>query len=230
MTAAIIKKETVTALDNIAKESMQIMTLAERFEKTFRLADAVNQLRDLLTPAVMEPIMKLQGTKLGYKTDKDSAGGYPSEVVRECLIEATMQGVYPVGNEFNIIAGQCYITKEGFGHKLRDLGRSYMITPGIPKMQEKGAVIDMKIEWDGKHSTVIPFCIRVNAGMGADAIVGKAERKARAWLWRTMTGQEAPEGEAGDDAIDITPASSKSEASKSAAGKLTDALNLGEQQ
>ena len=50
------------------------------------------------------------------------------------------------------------------------------------------------------------MAIRVNKGMGADAIVGKLTRKARAWLYTTITGQDAGDGDAEDDTpIDVTP-------------------------
>jgi hypothetical protein len=38
--------------------------------------------------------------------------------------------------------------------------------------------------------------------MGADAIIGKASRKARAWLYATVTGMEVGDGDA-DDAVVI---------------------------
>ena len=61
----------------------------------------------------------------------------------------------------------------------------------------------MTIEWAGNSKTV-SFPIRVNNGMGADAIIGKAYRKSYAWLYRTLTGQAIPDGDADDNTpIDI---------------------------
>ena len=40
--------------------------------------------------------------------------------------------------------------------------------------------------------------IRINKGMGADAIIGKSTRKAAAWLYQTVTGQTVDEGEANE--------------------------------
>jgi hypothetical protein len=125
-------------------------------------------------------------------------------VVRDCTIEALLQGVGAVGNEFNIIAARAYITKEGMGRKLSNIkGLSYTVTPGIPHTTGGGAVAPVEIEWQyggERHTKTLQICVRVNAGMGADAICGKAVRKARAWLYSTITGQEVPEGEVGDDA------------------------------
>jgi hypothetical protein len=146
----------------------------------------------------------LQNTSLGFQTDRRDTG-YPLEVVKECLIDAVLSGVSVVGNEFNIIAGRAYITKNGMLHKLSNVdGLSYTMTPGIPKMAgEGGAAIIMQIEWtfNGKtNKKDLALAVRINKGMGADAIVGKATRKAAAWLYQTVTGQTVDEGEANESA------------------------------
>mgnify|MGYP001072536423 CR=1 FL=1 len=188
----------INALDKCVDAGLLAHAETSSFRRTLTLASAIGELRSLLTPKVMEPIMNLQNTSLGFKTDQPA--GYQVDIVRDCLIEACLNGVYPVGNEFNIICRQCYITKEGFAHKLRDVqGLSYTITPGIPRAHgENGAVQPMTIEWtyNGKNNVkAMEFAIRVNRMMGADAIIGKATRKARAWLFTTITGQEVGDGD-----------------------------------
>lgn len=42
--------------------------------------------------------------------------------------------------------------------------------------------------------------VRVNAGMGADAILGKATRKASAWLYNELTHAGIADGDAEGDA------------------------------
>ena len=44
--------------------------------------------------------------------------------------------------------------------------------------------------------------VRINAGMGSDAILGKAERKMRARIYNRITGTEFPEGEVGDVVVE----------------------------
>ena len=114
-----IANETISALDKAAENGLVAQREVSAFKKMALVAGAIGELRNLLTPKVMAPIMALQNTSIGFKTDNPA--GYPLEVVRDCLIEATLKGVYPVGNEFNIISRQCYITKEGYFHKLRDI-------------------------------------------------------------------------------------------------------------
>lgn len=81
------------------------------FEKAFLIAQATADLKAALTPQYMKPIMELQGSRLGFKTDKDDSGGYPESVVKHCLIEAVLTGVQPFGNQFNIIARQLFVAR-----------------------------------------------------------------------------------------------------------------------
>lgn len=173
------------------------------FEKAYTVSSAVAKLKEALTPAFMAPIMQLQNNKLGFKTDQ--ANGYPIEVVKNCLIEAVLTGVQPTGNQFNIIAGNCYITKEGFGYLLAGLERfTYSIVPNLPRIPpDKGsAACVMKISWkfDGQEeqNQEIDFAIKVNQYMGSDAVIGKATRKARAWLYNRVMNTEVGDGEVED--------------------------------
>ncbi len=111
-------------------------TALEGFEKAYLVADAIKELKSLLTAEYMSPIMYLQGNKLGFLTDKDKTGGYGESQVKNCLIEAVLFGLQPHGNQFNIISGQMYPTKEGLGQMLKNIsGLKYEIVAGIPKAQ-----------------------------------------------------------------------------------------------
>jgi hypothetical protein len=176
------------------------------FEKAYRIASAVQEIKELLTPEYMKPIMALQGNRLGFKTDKDKEGGYKEDVVKNCLIEAVLMGVQPFGNQFNIIAGNTYITKEGFGFLLSKIsGLNYTITPSLPRIKDNSAAIVMNTEWiisGVKQTKQIDIPVKVNNFMGTDAVIGKATRKARHWLYNTITGSEIPEGDIQDiDAV-----------------------------
>lgn len=196
----------ITALDEIAKTAALITPDGGNpFAAAIATANGIARLKAALTPEVMAGVMTLQGSALGFRTDKDKDGGYPPQVVADALIEATMRGLPPVGNNFNIIGARLYITKEGCETILRKIkGLRYMITPQIPKMTSAGAEAPVHVEWEynGKaQSKDLVFPVRVNSGMGADAVNGKARRKAAAWLIAQVTGMEIPEG----DATDIEP-------------------------
>lgn len=174
------------------------------FEKAYLIANAAGELKNLLTTEYMKPIMALQGNRLGFKTDKDSSGGYKDDEVKNCLIEAVLTGVQPFGNQFNIIAGNCYITKEGFGYLLNNYkGLSYQTIPQLPRINpaETSAAIVVKVKWSlngisGEQDIDIP--IKMNKFMGTDAVIGKATRKARAWLFNTINGTEIADGDIAD--------------------------------
>lgn len=176
------------------------------FEKAYQIATAAQQLKNLLTSEYMKPIMALQGNRLGFKTDKDDKGGYPEEVVKNCLIEAVLTGVQPWGNQFNIIAGNTYVTKEGFGHLLANFKglKDYEIIPGLPRIntEKSGAAIVMKVKWtlqsEPAQERDLDISVKMNAYMGVDAVIGKATRKARAWLHGKISGVEIGEGDVND--------------------------------
>lgn len=196
-----------TVLSVMGQETLQ------GFERAYLIANATQQLKTLLTSEYMKPIMALQGNKLGFKTDKDQAGGYPEAVVKNCLIEAVLTGVQPSGNQFNIIAGNTYITKEGFGYMLDHYnGLSYEIIHELPRINKEStsAAIVMNISWEinnnGENTRAIEFPIKINKYMGTDAVIGKANRKARAWLYSNISGHEISDGDLEDH---DAPASAK---------------------
>ncbi len=49
----------------------------------------------------------------------------------------------------------------------------------------------------------------MNAFMGTDAVIGKATRKARAWLFSTITGTEIGDGDAGEIDVKATVVGTK---------------------
>lgn len=203
-----VPEATITALDKAAQNGVIAQNVASQFKKMFMLGAVMQELKKLLTPEVMQPIMALQNSPIGFMTDRPC--GYDIDTVRDAVIEAAVNGVSVCGNEFNLLAKRCYVTKNGMKHKLRDIPDLYKnVTPGIPKiMSDKGAVVRMHIDWTyrGKHNTVdLDLAIRVNSGMGADAIIGKATRKAYAWLYEEVTGNSVPEGEVADmEPIEVT--------------------------
>lgn len=197
------------------------------FKKAFAVANAIVALREALTDEVMKPIMSLQGSPLGFRTDRDKDKGYPVDTVRECAISALLKGAQMAGNQFNIISGRDYITKEGFTALLKKVpGLTYSIDLGLARLKEdKGAIVTPKIIWQHNggesHEKTLELAIRVNAGMGHDAILGKAERKAKCWLYNEVTGNsytDADAEDAGPDMRNVTGTSRKSSGGNPLAG------------
>ncbi len=182
------------------------------------LAAGIQHLRKALTPEIVQRVlMPLQGTPLGFVTDKDRDGGYPDEVVRDCAIEAMIKGAQPINNEFNIISGRCYIAKNGLKRLVMTWPglTNFRMTPGVPTLAgDKGALIQMRATWmlDGTPMELFRgqtqskdgvlddtrIAVKVNSGMGPDAIVGKAERKMYKAIYELLSGLTVEDGEAID--------------------------------
>ena len=201
---------TCKQIERIAQEcSLAAIQNQGKFEQAFILARGVEQLRAIITEDMMKPIMALQGTSLGFRTDKDKEGGYRWEIVRECLIEGTLRGWHPVNNEWNIITGRAYGTKNGLARGiaefpgLTELKRSF----GVPHLAKEGAgaIVNHEASWqlNGVSDAIKgEMAIRVNAGQGTDAILGKAHRKQSALILDRLTGsQQSIDGDVDD--IDV---------------------------
>lgn len=177
----------------------------EEISKAFKLAEGVKRVRALVLQ-VAPQIMPLQGTPLGFRTDKDKDGGYPLAVVAECATEALLRGLRLHGNEWNIIGGRCYVAQAGVARLVAELEGVTDLEhqPGVPVMRDGGAIVEYTVTWrlNGQPMQLtrkIP--VRVNAGMGVDAILGKAKRKALAAVHERLTGSVLTDGEADDRAI-----------------------------
>jgi hypothetical protein len=230
---------TVTAIDK-ASDSIEAAILGcgianiadlSHVKQAVRLAHGLRALRAALSDDfVREVLLPLQGTKLGFLTDKDrnddgSPGpGYPIAVVRDCSTVALIHGFNIVGNEFNIIAGGFYGTQAGFERKVHEFPglTDFDEEPSVPVMhQEKGALVSYTATWrlNGKPmsmectltkvgdkiiDTRIP--VTVNRRMGVDAIIGKARRKMLFRVYKRLTGSVLGigEGEVGDAEAFVT--------------------------
>lgn len=170
-------------------------------------ANAVSMLRAQLTEDLMVGFSKLANSKLGFLTDRPNKRQeypYSPAELRDCLIEALLRGVMPTGNQFNVLGGNCYITSEGWQHLVRRLpGVTGVdcVALGDPEVKGGTAAVSMRLIWyeDGKRDTHVfgdsktegdtRLRVRVNAGMGLDAILGKAKARAFKWLHTNITGQ-----------------------------------------
>lgn len=213
LTLSAEDKELSAALDGLAKTGLMCRDMEASFSKTILSARCMAKFKAALTDDVMDPIMSLQGSPIGFRTDKDKEGGYPLTVVREVIIAAAMMGLMPVGNMFNIIAGRLYVTKEGFMFLLSGIeGLVYDVEFGLPKQSQGGSVVHAHVVWSikggEKKSMDWDIPIRVNAGQGADAVLGKAMRKACAKLYNKITNSTLSDADVTEDEgamKDVTP-------------------------
>ncbi len=190
--------EGVKKLDTVITEVMSISKDMGVFERAFVEAKAFELIQNALTPEFMKPIQTLMGTRVGFLTDRDKEPTkYEEGIIKKCVIEALMNGLSVRGNQFNVLAGNMYTTKEGFTALLRKVCPVYDIEYSLPSAKDGATSVYAKIKWDGKEKT-IQFPVKVNSGMGNDAILGKAERKAKKWLYMEITGKDLGEGDTMD--------------------------------
>jgi hypothetical protein len=195
-------KEVAKKIDEVVKYVFENRATSG-FEKAFVDAYAIETITNLLTQEYIDKIKFLQNKKIGFLTD--STTGYQEDTLKNCIVEALMSGLEITGNQFNIISAKVYDTQEGYTHLLKtrvpDL-KEYDINYSIPKLEDGKTVVETEIEWILQNGTIFKktkkFPIKVNANMGTDAILGKAERKAKKWLYEKLTGVITRDGDIQD--------------------------------
>lgn len=182
-------------------------------ENSLVVANAVSYFRSALTPEIMAPIMALQGSKLGFRTDKDKVRdqsgnyvkgpGYSLDIVKDCFIEMSVIGLLPIGNHWNIIGNNSYPTKEGATYLLKKENLRYTITyPEYSQSPDKKtATVKAKINWTLNgvdEEQIIDFPVKSDAYTTFDALIGKCERKAKMWLYNKVSGLNITDGDIDD--------------------------------
>jgi hypothetical protein len=216
-TASALETVTSTAISAFhgAADGASIMAALD-------MAAAVNDLRTLFDrPEIKARILALQDTPLGFRTDcdpkvkrkkKNQQTGqwsevtntpYAYEVVREAAIEALLRRLQLVGNQFNIIAGRFYCTKEGFEALIRQLASvtNFRTVIGVPQSKSGSVIIDCSATWtqNGETQSLGAFIpVKVDDYSGADQSIGKATRKFLKRCYECMTGNSMPEGDASE--------------------------------
>lgn len=164
----------------------------------FYAASAVAAIREALTDDVMKAvIMPLVDTKAGFLTDRRPTRKNPTpqpytlNEVRSCVIEALTKGVLATGNHFNIIAGSCYITREGYAYLLKKLGCKFIIEVGEPVTAANSQKYAVKInaEYRGERiGYTANFTLSKGAYTTDEQNAGKAWARAVKSLYTYVTG------------------------------------------
>lgn len=185
----------------LACQKAQGLQVVNNFCAAFQAVEVVALLSSALTDEVMNKVfMPLMNKKIGFLTDhsgKPNSRGqvqapYSADVVRDAIIDAVTIGLMPTGNQFNIIAGRMYPTKEGYTALLRKMGVKYMIETGYDKGGNQNfAEIPCKIsyQYNGeKNSFLITATVKKDSYSSHDQLRGKAERRAKKALYEYITG------------------------------------------
>jgi hypothetical protein len=203
-------------IDGMVREHHRYIAQAVGMEKAMLTASIVKTLRDMITPRILEHILPLMNSPNGFKTDKPGEG-YPPDVVKECLVTSLVNGMYPVNNEWNIIAGQFYGALNGWKRLFEEIPgiTDISVVPGMPQQEGEIARCRVAVSWrlngvagcltdpEGKPGPV--FVVHQRGGrVSPDQVIGKAKRKAYKMAYEKVTGSVTT-GEA-DDGVAVTTA------------------------
>lgn len=190
-------------------------------QRAMLMARAMNRLRESISPGMMAEVINLMNSPNGFMTDRgphmkaqEKQTTYSPSVVKECLIEALLNGFNICGNEWNILAGRFYGTLNGWKRKFEDIQGISDINevPGVPRVIDGQTIVRVALSWalDGKKNMLADhegkpgraFPIIVSGYSPADQTIGKARRKAYKAAYEKATGSKclAEDGAVGEDA------------------------------
>ena len=204
--------ELARSIDAVAAEHniVALSNIASQMERTFVLAGGVAKIKSLLTDQVMRDyIVPLAGKSLGFKVDK---ANYSVAELREVTIEAILYGAFPVGNEFNVLFGASYLTKNFFKRKVEEFPGigNLKVIPEPPTRTQSGAQVKVHCEWTLEKKSFSEdwtFPCRSNANDSADIVQGKGLKKAYERIYRIISGSkfDLPSEDIDGPGITVTP-------------------------
>lgn len=187
----------------VALRDASAIDIVNNFGAAFNAARVITLLREALTDEVMARVfMPLMNTKVGFRTDRDGKPDkngkvkplYDITTVRDAIIDAAIIGLLPTGNQFNIISGTMYPTKEGYTVLLKKIGAKYIIDVQQDRSQNPAfAEFPCKISYSyngEKNSLTVVATVRRDQYSSNDQLRGKAERRAKKALYEYLTGTD----------------------------------------
>lgn len=187
----------------VALRDASAIDIVNNFGAAFNAAQVITLLREALTDEVMQRIfMPLMNTKVGFRTDRDGKPDkngrtkplYDLPTVRDAIIDAAIFGLLPTGNQFNIISGTMYPTKEGYTVLLKKIGAKYIIDVQQDQSKDPAfATYPCKISYafnGEKNSLTVMATVRRDQYSSNDQLRGKAERRAKKALYEYLTGTD----------------------------------------
>lgn len=212
------KAQAIAVLDQTSRQaSKELLASDSDIVRAMVMANGIKKLEAALTPEIMSDVSQLQNTPLGFRTDRPNEKikqNYSAEQLRPVVCMALLRGLRLTGNEWNVIAGNLYVTKEGFQRLLAEFEglRNLHVDVGVPESKGEGALVPARASWilngEPNHldctfrdGTDFRIPIRVNKAMGMDAILGKAKSKLLRRVYERITGSAFESDADGEDNI-----------------------------
>lgn len=208
---------------------------AADFIQSISIAQGVHNLKQIFleSPEIRQVVMSMANNRLGFVTDRPPAiiarnqrnGKFPNrpysyEELVDPIIEGLLKGYRISNNEINIIAGNFYAAKNGNYRRIIEhpglTNFAYNNEPAVFSSDFKTARVKAWAVWtvDGNAYSIgaraddqLVLAIKVNAGMGDDAVLGKAHAKLFKRVLERLTGFSVPESTdveiaVGDDVVE----------------------------
>lgn len=192
----VVKQNPQERMVNICREADKLQItqdLAINVANSFTAANVMLALRETMTNQVVERYFRpLAGQKFGFRTDSNN---YSTEVLRSCIIDAILLGLAPTGNQFNIISGNCYPTKEGYTNLLKKIGVDYKIEI-LPNTSQDNSYAIMPCRVTYTYGTAKnakwekDIVIPKKGNENYDLLAGKANKRIKQALYEYLTGTD----------------------------------------
>ncbi len=224
----LANREAVSAQLAAVQNEVNTLSKNNSLVSCLSAASAMYMLDQVLTDEVVHTyFIPLMNTRAGFLTDRNPnkvrrgsqpATPYTIAEVRACLKDAILKGLLPIGNQFNIISGSVYITREGYTALLSRMGVKHRIIPSQLADRDGYAVYSCRIEAMTAQGERISYTNEVLFKRGqydSDALLqGKAYARSVKSLWTYVSGLDS--GDAVEDdaverviedapAVDVTP-------------------------
>lgn len=235
----------------VAMQEAQSLDIVNNMAAAFDAAIIVNKLEAVLTDEVMDKVfMPLMNKKIGFRTDRDPSRPdrrtgvapkpYSRDVVRTCIIDGAANGLLPMGNQWNIISGTMYPTKEGFTALLAKMKSTMGLIYSFefdPETTAKSSdpsyvAIPCRISYRTNREDLKGWfkyiaMVKSNGETSTtDQLRGKAERKCKRAFYEFLTGLDLGDADA-TEVVDVTyteVSSKHDDAAKSAKEKAREML------
>jgi len=191
------------------------LTKAEGMSRAVAMACGLVELQEAMSDDVVSVLMSLQGNPMGFRSDKI----YPPEVVKACAISALLSGAYLVDDEWQIIAGQCYLGQKYFMRKIREypgvtdveitidlpeaLTPTLLVCGGYARCRKGGKRVEVFARKSDKFGD---SRIAVTAHKGdIDQSQGKAKKRLAQRLYERIAGVTITDEDPVLESIDVDP-------------------------
>lgn len=211
----LANREAVSAQLAAVQNEVNTLSKNNSLVSCLSAASAMYMLDQVLTDDVVHTyFFPLMNTRAGFLTDRNPnkvrrgqqpATPYTIAEVRACLKDAILKGLLPVGNQFNIISGSVYITREGYTALLSRMGVKHRIIPSQLADRDGYAVYSCRIEAMTAQGDRISYTNEVLFKRGqydSDALLqGKAYARSVKSLWTYVSGLDSGDA-VEDDAVE----------------------------